>query len=105
MRKTIAHAHQDLFKQDLEITISKAKHEIGNNSTFNKCFRLYSSKREEIIIRLDNTIIYSKPNIDIHGHPQLLTDSSFEVFSVQSERGKECLEKFIKVWDTAIEMK
>jgi len=100
----VAHSHQDIFKQDLEITISKAKHEIGNNSIFKKCFRLYSDKRDEIIIRLDNTIIYSRPNFDAHGQPQLLTDTGFEVFSVQSERGQKCLEKFIKVWNNAKEM-
>lgn len=99
-----AHIHQDIFKQDLIVTINKARHEIGHNRNFMKCFKLYSNKRDEIIIRLDNTIIYSLPSYDAFGRPQLLTDTAFEVFSAQSERGKKCIEKFQNVWENAIDM-
>ena len=92
---------QDLFKQDLQVTINKALHEIGQHNNFKKCFRLYSNKRDEIIIRLDNTIIYSLPVYDAYGRPQLLTDTAFEVFSAHSERGKRCIEKFSDVWENA----
>lgn len=53
---------------------------------------MYENRRDEIIIRLDNCIIYSKPHFDMNGYPQLMTDSKFEVFSALSDRGKECTE-------------
>ena len=55
--------------------------------------------REEIIIRIDNCIIYSLPSFDANGRPQLLTNSAFEVFSVNSKKGKECVKKFEKIWN------
>ena len=101
---TLAHPHQDIFKQDLETTIAKAKYEIGNNQEFKSCFRLYKNKREDIIIRLDNIIILSRPSFDVDGRPHLLTDTGFEVFSVLSEQGQEYVEKFNYVWEHASEI-
>lgn len=99
----VAHAHQsqDYFKQELVATLLRAKEVIGDNKNFEKCFRLYSNKREAIIIRLDNCIIYSRPSFDANGVPQLLTNSHFEVFSVDSPRGQECINAYEKVWESA----
>lgn len=99
-----AHKDQDIFSQELETTIKRAKRQIGENLLLHKCFRMYSNKREEVIIRLDNCIIYSKPHFDENGQPQIMTDTKFEVFSASSERGRDCIEKFCKVWDAAVSM-
>lgn len=99
-----AHKDQDIFFQELESTIKRAKHQIGKNLLLQKCFRMYSNKREEVIIRLDNCIIYSKPHFDEDGQPQFMTNTKFEVFSVSSERGQECIKKYCTVWDAAVNM-
>ena len=96
-----AHKQQDIFLQELDATIKRAKHQIGDNHTLQRCFRMYSNKREEVIIRLDNCIIYSKPHFDENGQPQIMTDTKFEVFSVSSPRGQECIKKYCTVWDAA----
>ncbi|BDF32997.1 hypothetical protein CE91St62_10610 [Lachnospiraceae bacterium] len=96
-----AHKQQDIFLQELDATIKRAKYQIGDNPILQKCFRKYSNRREEIIIRLDNCIIYSKPHFDENGAPQIMTDTKFEVFSATSKRGKECIEKYCAVWDNA----
>jgi len=93
-----AHLHQHIFKSELEATILRAKDVIGDNSQLKKCFRLYSNKREEIIIRLDNCFIYSRPSFDINGRPQLLTDTGFEVFSINSSKGEKCIKTFEEIW-------
>ena len=99
-----AHLQQDIFKTELTVTISRAKTVVRDNVQLQKCFRLYSNKREEIIIRLDNCIVYARPNFDANGYPQLLTNSGFEVFSVASEKGKECIKKYETVWNNAKNM-
>jgi hypothetical protein len=99
-----AHLQQNIFKPELETTIQRAKDVIGDNSLFKECFRLYSNKREEIIIRLDNCIVYSRPCFDANGRPQILTNSGFEVFSAQSDRGVKCIEKYENVWNDASPM-
>lgn len=99
-----AHKQQEIFKLELNASILRAKSVIGNNEKLKKCFRLYDNKREEIIIRLDNCILYSRPVFDASGMPQLLTDTGFEVFSVKSNKGKECISKFEDVWNNAHEM-
>lgn len=99
-----AHLHQDIFKVELEATLSKVKTEIGDNSELKKCFRLYQHKREEIIIRMDDCIIYSTPNFDAFGRPQLLTNSRFEVFSASSPRGLNSIQKFEKIWNISEEL-
>lgn len=96
-----AHKQQDIFLQELDATIKRAKHQIGDNYILQKCFRMYSNKREEVIIRLDNCIIYSKPHFDENGQPQIMTDTKFEVFSVSSPRGRECVAKYCTVWENA----
>lgn len=99
-----AHKQQDIFLQELDATIKRAKYQIGDNHILQKCFRMYSNRREEVIIRLDNCIIYSKPHFDINGHPQIMTDTKFEVFSVSSQRGQECIKKFCTIWDASIDL-
>lgn len=96
-----AHLQQDIFKSELTATILRAKSVVKDNTQLQKCFRLYSNKREEIIIRLDNCIIYARPSFDANGYPQLLTNSGFEVFSCRSEKGKECIKKFENIWENA----
>lgn len=96
-----AHLQQDIFKSELVATILRAKSVVKNNVQLQQCFRSYSNKREEIIIRLDNCIIYARPNFDANGYPQLLTNSGFEVFSARSEKGKECIKKFENIWDNS----
>lgn len=96
-----AHPQQQIFKQELIATLYRAKDVIGDNKRLELCFRLYSNKREEIIIRLDNCIIYSRPLFDAAGRPQLLTDTKFEVFSAESARGQECIQKYEEIWNNA----
>lgn len=99
-----AHKQQDIFYQELDSTIKRAKYQIGDNQILQKCFRMYSNRREEVIIRLDNCIIYSKPHFDINGHPQIMTDTKFEVFSASSPRGLDCIKKYCAVWEAAVNM-
>lgn len=99
-----AHKQQDIFYQELDATIKRAKYQIGDNQTLQRCFRMYSNRREEVIIRLDNCIIYSKPHFDINGHPQIMTNTKFEVFSASSPRGIECIQKYCAVWDLAVDL-
>ena len=99
-----AHSQQEIFKAELNATILRAKNVVRENPTLKKCFKLYSNRREEIIIRIDNTIIYSLPNFDAAGRPQLLTNSAFQVFSAQSEKGKRCIEAYNKIWANAKNM-
>ncbi len=96
-----AHTRKEIFIPELNACILRAKDVIKDNTRLQSCFRLYSNKREEIIIRLDSCIIYSRPSFDIYGRPQLLTNTGFEVFSTQSSRGQECILKFEHIWDTA----
>lgn len=99
-----AHKQQDIFLSELDATIKRAKHQIGDNPILQKCFRMYSNRREEIIIRLDNCIIYAKPHFDENGQPQIMTDTRFEVFSVSSQRGQRCIEKYCAIWEKAIDL-
>ena len=96
-----AHCKKEIFIPEMNATILRAKDIIKDNEVLKKCFRFYSNKREEIIIRLDNCIIYSRPSFDAYGRPQLLTNSGFEVFSAESMKGKECISKFEQVWSNA----
>ena len=99
-----AHKQQDIFFQELDATIKRAKHQIGDNLILQRCFRMYSNRREEVIIRLDNCIIYSKPHFDENGQPQIMTDAKFEVFSTSSQRGQQCIKKYCAIWDSAINL-
>lgn len=99
-----AHKDQDIFETELRATITRAKRTIGSNKVLQQCFKMYSNRREEIIIRVDNCIIYAKPHFDINGMPNIMTNSKFEVFSAFSEKGKECIEKYLNVWEHAINM-
>lgn len=99
-----AHLQQHIFRSELEATLSRAKDEIGDNEQLKNCFRLYSNKREAIIIRIDESIIFSRPTFDVNGVPQLLTDTGFEVFSTNSEKGKRSLFSFEEVWNKATPM-
>lgn len=99
-----AHKEQDIFSLELNTTLSRAKRTIGSNKNLQKCFRMYSHRREEIIIRVDNCILYAKPHFDINGMPNIMTNSKFEVFSANSDKGKECIKKYLDVWDNAVNM-
>ena len=96
-----AHPQQHIFKNELEATLLRAKDVVGDNERLRECFRLYSNKRDCIIIRIDETIIFSRPTFDANGMPQLLTDTGFEVFSTNSKKGKDCLAIFGNVWESA----
>ena len=84
-----AHSQQDIFLEELKVTIRRAENQIGDNQVIKN------------FIRLDNCIIYSKPHFDKNGYPQFMTDSKFEVFSASSDRGKECIQKFCAIWDAS----
>lgn len=99
-----AHKDQDIFEIELLATIARAKKTIGSNRTLQQCFKMYSNKREEVIIRVDNCIIYSKPHFDINGMPNIMTNNKFEIFSAFSDKGKECIKKYLEVWDNAVDM-
>lgn len=98
-----AHIDQEIFDLELNSSILRARSIVGENDNLKKSFRMYSNKRDEIILRLDNCIIYSKPNFDSAGRPQILTNSSFEVFSIYSAKGQECIKKYLSVWENAVE--
>lgn len=99
-----AHKDQDIFASELLTTISRAKRTIGSNKVLQQCFKMYSNRREEIIIRVDNCIIYTKPHFDINSMPNIMTNSKFEVFSASSSKGKKCIKKYLEVWDNAVNM-
>ncbi len=99
-----AHKDQDIFEPELRATIARAKRTIGSNKVLQQCFKMYSNRREEIIIRVDNCIIYAKPHFDINGMPNIMTNSKFEVFSASSDKGKECIDKYLEVWNNAVYM-
>ena len=99
-----AHEEQDVFVPELTTTIARAKKIIGENDELKKCFRFYSNKREEVIIRLDNCILYSRPVFDANGIPQIMTNTGFEVFSTGTEKGKECIRKYEEIWKNARKM-
>lgn len=99
-----AHKDQDIFKSELETSILRARKTIGSNTVLQKCCRMYSNRREEIIIRVDNCIIYCKPHFDINGNPNIMTNSSFEVFSTSSDKGKWCVQKYNEIWNNATDM-
>ena len=102
----VQHAHkvQDIFPSELLSTIKRANHMIGDNPRFQQCFRKYSHKREEVIIRLDNCIIYSKPQFDGNGFPPIMTNSMFQVFSASSPQGKKACQKYEQIWHNATPM-
>ena len=94
-----AHMHQDIFLSELQSSILRAKHVVGENKTLQKCFRKYSEKRNEIIIRIDNAIIYSVPRLNSDGTPYLITNSEFQVFSSNSKLGQHCINVFERTWE------
>lgn len=99
-----AHKDQDIFTYELQTTIMRAKKTIGANANLQKCFRQYSNRRDEIIIRVDNCIIYCKPHFDVNGAPNIMTDNKFEIFSASSDKGKYCINKFLEVWENSIDL-
>lgn len=99
-----AHKDQDIFKPELEATILRAKKTIGSNKVLQKCCRMYSNRRDEIIIRIDNSIVYCKPHFDVNGNPNIMTNNNFEVFSAFSSKGERCINKYMEVWSNAIDL-
>lgn len=98
---TYAHKQQEIFLSELNSSILRAKSVVKTSLGLKECFRCYSNKREEIILRLDNCIIYSRPVFDASGVPQLLTNTGFEVFSTKTVKGQECISKFENIWNNA----
>lgn len=96
-----AHKDQDIFETELRTTILRAKKTIGSNVMLQNCCRMYSNRRDEIIIRVDNCIIYCKPHFDINGNPDIMTNNCFEVFSVSSDKGRRCVQKYLEIWEGA----
>ena len=96
-----AHKQQEIFVPELTSSILRARAIVGDNSELKKCFRCYSNRREEIILRFDNCILYTRPSFDASGAPQLLTNSGFEVFSTKTDKGKECIRKYEEIWSNA----
>ena len=96
-----AHIYQDIFLSELEASILRMRHVVGTNKTLRQCFRQYSAKRDEIIIRVDNAIVYSVPRLYSDGTPHIITNSNFQVFSAKSELGQHCINKFENIWDTS----
>ena len=99
-----AHKDQDIFSSELNTTIKRAHHMVGDNKRLQDCFKKYSHRREEIIIRIDNCILYSKPHFNENGQPEIITNSMFEVFSVNSPKGVECCNKYLLIRDNASPM-
>jgi len=100
-----AHIKPSLLRTELRSNIERALDIINDNPMLSESFRKYSGKRDEIIIRLDNAIIYSRPIFDHNGRPQILTNIGFEVFSADSEKGKKCIDKFLSVWEASASLK
>ena len=96
-----AHVDPKLLKSELDSSLQRIKKKVDNNPFLSKSLRFYSCRREEVIIRIDNSIVYTKLSFDSHGYPQILTNSGFEVFSVESKKGQKCIETFINVWDNS----
>ncbi len=99
-----AHKQSDILKSELSTCIMRARIEVDSYPNIKKCFRSYDTKREEIIIRLDNCIIYSRLIFDAYGKPQILTNTGFEVLSAKSTRGQKLIKKYKQIWDNAHEM-
>ena len=99
-----AHKDQDIFFSELTSTIKRVEHLVGSNIRLRQCLRKYSDRREEVIIRLDNCIIYSKPHFDENEYPQIMTNAKFEVYSSKSEKGKESIVKYEKIWNKAVDL-
>jgi len=93
------HPDPELLNVELSGMILRAKSKLRENSNLKGSFRMYSHKREEIIIRIDNTILYTRPRFDIYGKPEIITNIGFQVFSVDSIKGQECLNKFLSIWE------
>ena len=45
-----AHKQQEIFRSELKACILRAKEVIGDNDALKKCFRLYSNKRDEMLV-------------------------------------------------------
>ena len=104
--KEVAHAHmdQDIFVDELNSTIRRLNHMVKGDTRLQQCFRMYSNRRDKVIIRLDNCILFSKPMFNEEGYPQIMTNSSFQVFSATSQKGIDALHDFENVWNQAIPM-
>jgi len=100
-----AHIKPSLLRSELNSNIERALDIVNSNPALSGSFRKYSGKRDEIIIRLDNAIIYSRPIFDHNGRPQILTNIGFEVFGADSEKGKRCIKKFQEVWESSASLK
>lgn len=99
-----AHKEQEIFEPELRATISRAQNIVGSNTELQKCFKMYSNRRDEIIIRVDNSIVYAKPHFDINGNPNIMTNNKFEVFSASSDKGRLCIQKYLSIWENSVDL-
>lgn len=98
--KPITADRYDTFDIELKICL---KHALELKTKFGlpveKMFRLYCHPREELLIRLDNTVLYNKIQKSADGFPLSYTNSSFEVLSGLKGLGLEVINKFESIWN------
>jgi len=100
--KTIKSAQRSRndFKNDLKTCIRKAKEKCGDN--FSETCKFYNKNREgEVILRVDNYILFSPIIKDSSNLPEHLTGSTFYITDSDSVIGKDLLKKFESAWDKA----
>lgn len=74
-----------------------------NGISFEEVCKFYHDKRDEVIIVIDNKVIYTEINFDESGYPQRLTGTSFNIIDTESKKGKEKVKKFQSIWKHAKE--
>lgn len=88
------------FKRDLKACIQIAKEKCGDS--FESCCKYYDNNRtEEVIIRVDNHVIFSPIISDSNNIPEHFTGKSFYIVSVDSILGKKLLAKFDGTWNSS----
>ncbi len=100
--ETLKKAQKDKedFENDLKICIRKAKEKCGENY-YDIC-RFYDFNREcDVILRVDNQIIFTPIIKDSKGLPEHLTGSEFYITDVNSVLGKKLLKNFDEAWVNA----
>ncbi len=98
--KAITWDRTDTFDVELQITL---KHALELKNKFGlpveKIFRLYFEPRTELMIRLDNTVLYNKIQRDANGYPLSYTNSSFEILSGLKDVGLNAIKNFESIWN------
>ena len=100
--KTIKNAQKNGgdFRNDLKTCIRKAKEKCGDY--FSEICRFYSKNRDgEVILRVDDYILFSPIIKDNNNLPEHLTGSTFYITNIDSVLGNELLKKFETAWEKA----